>query len=127
MQSDPAARMFERRQCLPNLLMSPAPANLGFSSLSLFKLLSTAKTKCRTFRGLLVSLVYSVLLTSVPGILAFAAADSALYDVPGGFRAVMFDRFSGVQPNVSMCNRNDKDVTTGALGRGRLPKEGGGR
>lgn len=27
---------------------------------------------------------------------------SSLYDVPGGYRAVLFDRFSGVQPQVCL-------------------------
>ena len=37
---------------------------------------------------------------SVP--LGFAAAvlQASIYDVPGGYRAVMFDRFSGVQDQV---------------------------
>ncbi|KAH7915328.1 band 7 family-domain-containing protein [Hygrophoropsis aurantiaca] len=33
----------------------------------------------------------------VPLGIAFAVAQSSIYDVPGGFRAVMFDRFSGVK------------------------------
>lgn len=28
---------------------------------------------------------------------------ASIYDVPGGFRAVMFDRFSGVKDQVSNC------------------------
>ncbi len=35
---------------------------------------------------------------AVPLALGAAVVDSALYDVPGGFRAVMFDRFTGVKP-----------------------------
>jgi len=34
---------------------------------------------------------------AVPLALGLALLQSSLYDVPGGFRAVMFDRFSGVQ------------------------------
>lgn len=37
-------------------------------------------------------------LTPVPLALGVAVVDSSLYDVPGGFRAVMFDRFTGVKP-----------------------------
>ena len=33
--------------------------------------------------------------------LAAIAVQSSLYDVPGGFRAVMFDRFTGVKATVS--------------------------
>lgn len=32
--------------------------------------------------------------------IAFAAVQASIYDVPGGFRAVMFDRFSGVKDKV---------------------------
>ena len=32
--------------------------------------------------------------------IAFAAVQASIYDVPGGFRAVMFDRFSGVKDQV---------------------------
>lgn len=39
-------------------------------------------------------------LTAVPLAIGVAVVDSALYDVPGGFRAVMFDRFTGVKPTV---------------------------
>lgn len=38
---------------------------------------------------------------SVPLGVAAAIAQSSIYDVPGGFRAVMFDRFSGVKDKVS--------------------------
>jgi len=34
---------------------------------------------------------------AVPAIIGAFAVQSALYDVPGGYRAVMFDRFSGVK------------------------------
>ncbi|BEI84138.1 hypothetical protein CcaverHIS002_0407420 [Cutaneotrichosporon cavernicola] len=34
----------------------------------------------------------------VPLALGAAVIDSSLYDVPGGYRAVMFDRFTGVKP-----------------------------
>jgi hypothetical protein len=39
--------------------------------------------------------------TSVPVALGATLVQSSLYDVPGGYRAVLFDRFSGVKPNVS--------------------------
>jgi hypothetical protein len=32
---------------------------------------------------------------------AIVAVRSSIYDVPGGYRAVMFDRFSGVQDKAS--------------------------
>lgn len=56
------------------------------------------------------------MLTAVP--LAFGAVfvDATLYDVPGGYRAVMFDRFTGVKPNVS--------VGVGDWGYGRDRREG---
>lgn len=38
---------------------------------------------------------------SVPLAIGAAVIDSAMYDVPGGYRAVMFDRFKGVLPKVS--------------------------
>jgi len=34
---------------------------------------------------------------AVPAIIAAGVVQASLYDVPGGFRAVMFDRFSGVK------------------------------
>ncbi|KAH8835388.1 prohibitin [Flagelloscypha sp. PMI_526] len=37
----------------------------------------------------------------VPAVAGALAINASIYDVPGGFRAVMFDRFSGVKPNVS--------------------------
>lgn len=38
---------------------------------------------------------------AVASAVGVSLAQSALYDVPGGHRAVIFDRFSGVKPNVS--------------------------
>ncbi|KAI9512622.1 hypothetical protein F5148DRAFT_1161627 [Russula earlei] len=38
---------------------------------------------------------------AVPLAIGVALLQSSLYDVPGGFRAVMFDRFSGVQDQAS--------------------------
>ena len=40
------------------------------------------------------------MLQVVGAILAGAAVQASLYDVPGGYKAVMFDRFSGVQNKV---------------------------
>ncbi|KAI9639546.1 band 7 family-domain-containing protein [Dioszegia hungarica] len=37
----------------------------------------------------------------VPVALGATLVQSSLYDVPGGYRAVLFDRFSGVKPNAS--------------------------
>lgn len=37
----------------------------------------------------------------VPLAIGATVVQSALYDVPGGYRAVLFDRFSGVRPDVS--------------------------
>lgn len=52
----------------------------------------------------LVSLINSIQLgrstyasPTVPLGLAAVALQSSIYDVPGGYRAVMFDRFSGVK------------------------------
>lgn len=36
----------------------------------------------------------------MPVALGATVVQSALYDVPGGYRAVLFDRFSGVKPVV---------------------------
>lgn len=36
----------------------------------------------------------------MPLSIAFVAVQASIYDVPGGFRAVMFDRFSGVKDKV---------------------------
>jgi prohibitin 1 len=38
----------------------------------------------------------------VPLGIAAALVQSSIYDVPGGYRAVMFDRFSGVKSEVSL-------------------------
>jgi len=40
----------------------------------------------------------------VPLALTVSALQASIYDVPGGFRAVMFDRFSGVSDKVSSCH-----------------------
>lgn len=37
---------------------------------------------------------------TVPLGIAAVVLQNSLYDVPGGFRAVMFDRFTGVQKEV---------------------------
>ncbi|WVO16434.1 hypothetical protein L204_104110 [Cryptococcus depauperatus] len=37
----------------------------------------------------------------VPVAIGATVIQSSLYDVPGGYRAVLFDRFSGVKPNAS--------------------------
>lgn len=37
---------------------------------------------------------------TVPLGIAAVVLQNSLYDVPGGFRAVMFDRFTGVQKDV---------------------------
>jgi hypothetical protein len=37
----------------------------------------------------------------VPLGFALAAIQASIYDVPGGYRAVMFDRFSGVKDKVT--------------------------
>jgi hypothetical protein len=39
-------------------------------------------------------------LLQVPLAIGVALLQSSLYDVPGGFKAVMFDRFSGVKNEV---------------------------
>ena len=39
----------------------------------------------------------------VPLGVAAAVAQASIYDVPGGYRAVMFDRFSGVKGEVCRC------------------------
>ena len=36
----------------------------------------------------------------MPVAIAAAAVQASIYDVPGGYRAVMFDRFSGVKDKV---------------------------
>ena len=46
--------------------------------------------------------LYWTTLTVCPvgAIIGAAAVQASLYDVPGGYKAVMFDRFSGVQNKV---------------------------
>ena len=39
-------------------------------------------------------------ILAVPVAVAAAAFQASIYDVPGGYRAVMFDRFSGVKDKV---------------------------
>lgn len=41
------------------------------------------------------------LMPTVPVAIGAALIDASIYDVPGGYRAVMFDRFTGVKPQVS--------------------------
>jgi prohibitin 1 len=40
--------------------------------------------------------------TIVPVIVGSALVQASIYDVPGGYRAVMFDRFSGVKDKVRL-------------------------
>lgn len=40
--------------------------------------------------------------TAVPVAVGAALLQASIYDVPGGYRAVMFDRFSGVKDKVSV-------------------------
>lgn len=35
--------------------------------------------------------------------IAAALVQASIYDVPGGYRAVMFDRFAGVKDKVLLC------------------------
>ena len=46
-------------------------------------------------------MTYSTLYL-VPIAVGLALLQSSLYDVPGGFKAVMFDRFSGVKDQVCL-------------------------
>jgi len=46
---------------------------------------------------------FADIASKVPLGAAFVAVQASIYDVPGGFRAVMFDRFSGVKDKVSNC------------------------
>lgn len=53
--------------------------------------------------GITVSTLFFLLLTislPVPFALALTAFNASIYDVPGGYRAVMFDRFRGVKAEV---------------------------
>ena len=45
-----------------------------------------------------------LILCVVPVGIAAALFQASIYDVPGGYRAVMFDRFSGVKDKVSPGN-----------------------
>ena len=39
---------------------------------------------------------------TVPVAIAAAVFNASIYDVPGGYRAVMFDRFAGVKDKVCL-------------------------
>jgi hypothetical protein len=52
-------------------------------------------------QGAMVSIL-NLVTAPVPVVLAAVAARASIYDVPGGFRAVMFDRFSGVRGEVCL-------------------------
>ena len=49
----------------------------------------------------------------VPLAVGASVVQASIYDVPGGYRAVMFDRFSGVNEHVrnSAANSGKPDVT----------------
>jgi hypothetical protein len=47
------------------------------------------------------SLSYLIDLCTVPLAVLAGVAQASIYDVPGGYRAVMFDRFTGVKDKVS--------------------------
>ena len=62
----------------------------------------------------------ALILQLVGAILAGAAVQASLYDVPGGYKAVMFDRFSGVQNKVrSDFFFNSTNTERIRLGNGR--------
>jgi prohibitin 1 len=44
------------------------------------------------------------MLCLVPVGIAAALFQASIYDVPGGYRAVMFDRFSGVKDKVHLID-----------------------
>lgn len=45
----------------------------------------------------------SLIMLIVPLAIGITGIQASIYDVPGGYRAVMFDRFSGVRNIVSCC------------------------
>ena len=56
---------------------------------------STYRYVKRRLRASTIS--YACLCLAVPLGVAAALVQASIYDVPGGYRAVMFDRFSGVK------------------------------
>lgn len=40
-------------------------------------------------------------MLTVPAILGLAVAQASIYDVPGGTRAIIFDRFQGMYNDIS--------------------------
>jgi hypothetical protein len=75
--------------CLAQLLLSMALPQAASRFLGKKVLLSESR--------------FSDIACKVPLGVAFVAVQASIYDVPGGFRAVMFDRFSGVKDKVSNC------------------------
>ena len=72
---------------------------------------------CQTMQpGLLVSVhepcIWGcmLILRVVPAGIAAALFQASIYDVPGGYRAVMFDRFSGVKDKVVPGTRFSKSA-----------------
>jgi hypothetical protein len=63
---------------------------------------STAQTKA------MAALANTISRLAVPAVIAVGVAQASLYDVPGGHRAIIFDRFSGVREKVRsllLCSR----------------------
>jgi len=86
-------------KCPP--VFSTSPANSLVSSL-----LSPFEPACLRCAFLLTSSSSPAsLVLPVPAFIGASVLQASLYDVPGGYRAVMFDRFSGVSDVVSPSNQ----------------------
>ena len=87
--------------CYPDLEYSDAlfASCLYHSSSWLFR---RSRVDCwASFRGFIHLLIeLNGERSLVPLAVAAVVVQASLYDVPGGFRAVMFDRFSGVKDKV---------------------------
>lgn len=55
----------------------------------------------------MAALVNGLSRLAVPLVIGAGLVQASIYDVPGGHRAVIFDRFSGVRDQVSTASRSD--------------------
>lgn len=61
----------------------------------------------------------AILTSTVPIAIGATVVQSSLYDVPGGYRAVLFDRFSGVKAAVRFLHLSISVEATGPFTQGR--------
>ena len=75
-------------------------SSLSFANIDAIELAAAHNTTHPPTHITMTALPSSIFRWVVPGAIAFSVAQSSIYDVKGGTRAVIFDRLSGVKEQV---------------------------